>query len=609
MNLKLLLALLSLSLMWTFHQPVFAQTQTQDEQLALYYYNNGEMEKAVELYDKLYNKYPTQQNYYTQYYKTLIALKRYDEAVKAVRKQQKRYAADLTLYVDLGQAYELNEKKKDAEQAYDDAFKKLNPDYQSLQRLANAFLGANQTARALQVYEQARKVLNDNAAFADEMATIYATRNDAAGFVKTYLELIDAQPTMLTQVQTRMQDRIDDENIGKELQTQLYKRIQKQPDDITSAQLLVWFFTQKKDFENALVQAKAIDRRNKEDGSRVFQLAQAAFEEGRYDLANDAFQYIIDSKGKNTPLYMPSRSEQLDVLKTRMVVNKTTTPEQLLEADAKYKSFLEEFGYNATTIDVVRDYAMLKARFIHQPDSAIALLENIIKTPGANKRTIANCKLDLGDYYLLTANVWDAQLYYQQVDKDFKEEPLAEEARFKNAKLSFYKGEFEWSQAQLDIIKGATTELVSNDAINLSVFITDNMGLDSNTIPLSMFARADLLMFQFRYDEAISTLDSLLKEFPEHGLVDDALFEKALINIQLKNYQTAVEYLSKLEEDHSTDLLGDNGLFTLAELYETHLNDKTKAMELYQQILEKHPGSLYVIEARKRFRQLRGDVL
>ncbi|HZF99882.1 MAG TPA: tetratricopeptide repeat protein, partial [Chitinophagales bacterium] len=556
----------------------------------------------------LYNKYPSHPSYYTQYYKTLIALKQYDDAVKTVRKQQKKTPQDLTLYVDLGQAYEADGKPKDANQAYDEALKKLNPDFQALQRLANAFLGANQPNRALAVYEQARKVLGDGSAFADEIAALYAARNDAAGYVKTYLDLIDAQPSTLPHVQMRLQDRIDDAPVANELQTQLYKRIQKQSDDLTSAQLLVWFFTQRKDFENALVQAKAIDRRAKEDGNRVYQLAQAAFEEGQYDLANDAFQYVVD-KGANTPLYMPSRTEQLNVLKTRLVVSKNPTPQQLTEADLKYKAFLEECGRTASTVSVVRDHAMLEARFLQRVDSAIAHLEQIIRVPGANKKLLANCKLDLGDYYLITGNVWDTQLYYSQVDKDFKEEPLAALARFKNAKLSFYKGEFEWSQAQLDIIKGATTELISNDAINLSVFITDNMGLDSNTTPLGIFARADLLLFQHRFADAVQTLDTLLTEYPEHPLKDDALFEKALINIQRKDFQAAADFLKSLDKEHGTDLLGDNALFTLAELYEHNLNHKNQAMELYKEILTRYPGSLYVIEARKRFRTLRGDAL
>jgi tetratricopeptide (TPR) repeat protein len=219
------------------------------------------------------------------------------------------------------------------------------------------------------------------------------------------------------------------------------------------------------------------------------------------------------------------------------------------------------------------------------------------------------CKLDLGDYYIITGNVWDATLIYLQVDKDNKDEPLGEEARFRNAKLSFYKSEFEWAQAQLDIIKSSTSELVANDAIALSVFITDNTGLDTSTEAMSIYARADLLMFRNRFDEALQTLDSLEARFPDHSLIDDVLYEKALIHLRKNNIAQALIYFQDLNKKYSTDLLADDALFDLADLYENSIHDKEKAMELYKQIITEHSGSLYVIEARKRYRALRGDAL
>jgi tetratricopeptide (TPR) repeat protein len=219
------------------------------------------------------------------------------------------------------------------------------------------------------------------------------------------------------------------------------------------------------------------------------------------------------------------------------------------------------------------------------------------------------CKLDLGDYYIITGNVWDATLIYLQVDKDNKDEPLGEEARFRNAKLSFYKSEFEWAQAQLDIIKSSTSELVANDAIALSVFITDNTGLDTSTEAMSIYARADLLMFRNRFDEALQTLDSLEARFPDHSLIDDVLYEKALIHLRKNNIAQALIYFQDLNKKYSTDLLADDALFDLADLYENSIHDKEKAMELYKQIITEHSGSLYVIEARKRYRALRGDAI
>src|SRR4030095_53806 len=194
--------------------------------------------------------------------------------------------------------------------------------------------------------------------------------------------------------------------------------------------------------------------------------------------------------------------------------------------------YLDEFGKNAQTMVTLRDYANLEARYIHNTEKAISILQEALKIPTNDQKLVGYLKLDLGDDNLINNEVWDAMLLYSQVDKAFKDEPIGEEARFKNAKLSYYMGDFDWSQAQLDILKGSTSELVANDALALSVFLTDNMGLDTTSIPMKMYAHGDLLIFQNKFDDAIKTLDSVSAEFPDNSLDDDVLFAKGRIYLR-----------------------------------------------------------------------------
>jgi tetratricopeptide (TPR) repeat protein len=205
--------------------------------------------------------------------------------------------------------------------------------------------------------------------------------------------------------------------------------------------------------------------------------------------------------------------------------------------------------------------------------------------------------------------VYEPVLLYTQVEKDFKDQPLAELARFKNAKLSYYKGDFEWAQAQLTILKSATTELVANDALELSVFIQDNLGLDTSTYPVEMYAKADLLYYQNEKIKAIKTLDSIIDVFPNHALADDILFFKAKAMHDSKQDSISATYLSKILAFHKDDLKADDATFLLASLYENSLNDKEKAKQLYEDLITNFKDSIYVTEARKRYRKLRGDAL
>ncbi len=586
---------------------VFAQTQTQDEQLALYYFNNGEFEKSAGLYEKLYSKYPQTISYYNYYYKVLLQLKQYDEAFRICKKQIKKYPNDLTYYVDAGYTLQIQDKTKDADAYYKDAIDKLGPDMSGITRLAQAFQAINRNNEALMVYEKGRNLFGNSSLYINESALIYQKQGDVVNVIKLFLDFLTANPTYLSQVQQRLQDATEDEAYVKELQSQLYKRLQKQPDNTTLVEMLAWLFIQQKDYTSAFIQIKSLDKRNKEDGFRVYQFAGVAFQDANYSAAEEALNYLIESRNNSGAYYMTARTLLLDVLKTKTLVPSIVTGADIQNALNAYRDFLNEFGRNSQTIQVIRDYAMLEARYANNPDTAISVLEQIIAQPGGTKVLKAQCKLDLGDYYIIAGNVWDATLVYMQVDKDFKEEPLGEEARFRNAKLSFYKGEFEWAQAQLDIIKSSTSEFVANDAIALSVFITDNTGLDTSTEAMSIYARADLLLFRNRYDDALFTLDSLVKKFPDHSLVDDVFYEKALIFMKKNDVINAVKYFEDINQKFSTDLLADDAIFDLADLYENAIHDNEKAKELYKQIITEHSGSLYVIEARKRYRALRGD--
>ncbi|MEO5673971.1 MAG: tetratricopeptide repeat protein [Chitinophagales bacterium] len=587
-----------------------AQAQSpQDIQLADQYLHNGEFDKAAVLFEKLFNKSPGNSVFYQSYLTCLTELKRYDDAKKMIRKQMKKAPADLSLFVDMGGVFKKEGNEKAASQEYEDAISNITPNMPQVTRLANRFYAAGLGEYAVKVYERGRKVFNagNSDLFLIDLARLYQKNGDPQNTVNTLLDIVQFNPGQKEYAEGQLQPLLENNDYARSLQAELYRRIQKQPDNPHFSDLLVWYFIQKKDFTSAFIQVKALDKRNKEDGNRVYQFAQSAMDEGNYDAALIAFRYIIKEKGKSSFLYLPARTSELSTEKTRITIQHQFTPDELKQLEANYQSYLDEFGKTPHTLPTMREFAEIETRLLHNPDRAISILQEAIAISTNDKKLNGYLKLDLGDAQLIHGEVWEAMLLYGQVDKSFHDAPIGEEARFKNARLSFYMGDFDWSQTQLNVLKSATTELVANDALALSVFITDNMGLDTTPEPMQIYARADLLIFQKRFDEAITALDSLTRKYPDHSLNDDVIFEKGRIYLTEHKYADAAAMFNKIDETYSTDLLGDDALFQLAELEQNYLNDKNKAMELYKQILTKYKGSIYTVEARKRFRELRGD--
>ena len=282
-------------------------------------------------------------------------------------------------------------------------------------------------------------------------------------------------------------------------------------------------------------------------------------------------------------------------------------PSELAILEADYLEFLVQFGINRQTARLVVELAELQALYKNDLPSAIQVLDSLVKAPGISREDQARAKINLADYYLMSGERWEATLLYSQVDKDFKEEVLGQEARFKNAKLAYYHGDFQWAQAQFDVLKASTSKLISNDALDLSVFIMDNLNLDTTADAITLYAGAELLVFQNRFEEAVARLDTLRLGFPEHSLQDDIFYLQAQIAEKRRDYVRAAALYQKVGETYPEDIRADNALFALAQLYEFRLNAEGKARELYEKIFTDYSGSIFSVEARKRYRVLRGD--
>ena len=281
----------------------------------------------------------------------------------------------------------------------------------------------------------------------------------------------------------------------------------------------------------------------------------------------------------------------------------------LKELDDLYKKTIEELGQSRKTILLINNYAHFKSFIIHDLISAESILSEAMEIPQLSKSDLAECKLVYADVMLLSDQVWTALLYYSQVEKDFKETPVGHEAKLRRSKISYYQGDFDWAQSQLDILKASTSKLIANDAMDLSLLITDNLNLDTSTVPMEMYARADLLFYQNRFEEAITTLDSILTTYSGHTLSDEIYFRKYQIYQKIGNTDKAIEMLETIVTDYAFDILEDDALFHLAQIYENEKKDFDKAFHYYETILLQCSGSIYTAESRKKYRKLRGDDL
>ncbi len=623
--------LFSIFLLLIFSLTTVCAQQTQEEKLAIQYYQDAEYEKAEQLLKKIYAK--KKDSYlYSYYYHTLIKLQNFKELERVAKAQIRAYPNTVRYNIDLGYVYEISEQRDKAEKVYNEAIKDLAPNDGAVRMLYSAFISKAKRDYAINTILKGRKITNNKYLFSMELTNIYVQLNQTQKVIDEAMMLVeDDDLERLPDAENILQKLLlDDEDKQKYLLTKatLQRNIQKNSKNYSYVALLYWILQINKEFEEAFILAKSVDKRSKSDGSIIYDFAEVTAKNRKYDLSIEALEYLL-KQGETHPLYTAAQYLLLDVKYQNLISHSPINYLEAITLEQDFKALLDENGVHSGTADWVRKYANLLAFYVNKADEAVALLNDMIEKSVRAPRDRALYKVDLADILLFKGDVWDATLLYSQVDKEMPNDTIGQLAKFKNAKLSFYIGEFGWSLSQLDILRAATTKLIANDAMYLSFVINDNLelaeeeeedaeeDLDSFVFdelaqlnkPLKHFAQADMMLFRNQMDDAVLYLDSVLYIAPYGKLNDDVYFMKAKILTRQNEFFAAEEMYKKILMAYSSDLLADDALFYLAELYDYYINDVTKAMETYQQLLKEHPDSLFAVDARKRFRTLRGDIL
>jgi tetratricopeptide (TPR) repeat protein len=575
-----------------------------DEALAYQYYQQADYDKAVVLLEKLFNK-TKNDAYFDLYFTSLIKIKKYTEAESILKKLIKQYPLKQNYAIALGRVYQENGRIAEADKIFQEAIKNIPKDENRFRDLANSFYRIEAYDKAILVFLQGRKVFNDEKMFVYELLSIYRFKKDKQALIQEYISALSIEPLLLPQAQNVLASVFEDKNDYQLLQSALLKKIQKNPEIEAYNELLTWQFIQQQEYEMALRQLIAQDKRTKGDGSSLYNTANIFVANKAYTIAIKAYEYIL-TKGADNELFLPSKAQLVNV-KYELAISGKFEKQQIEQLANDYEAILTQYGKTRQTLFAIRKLAYLKAYHLNDLKKAELTLEQALLVPQISQIDIGQIKLELGDIYILTKQPWEAILTYEQVAKQFENQAIGNEAKFKSAKLSFYQGNFEYAKSQADVLKAATTQLIANDAINLSLLVSDNLQNTNDSLALKMYADAEMLQFMNLSEQALVKLDSINVAHPNNSLADDILMAKSKIYLKSSDDELGVKMLKEIISNHTESIWMDDALFTLADLMEKKLNNAEEAKNLYQKLMTDFPGSMFNAEARKRFRNIRGD--
>ncbi|MFI2743005.1 tetratricopeptide repeat protein [Zhouia sp. PK063] len=592
-------SLLILVLLMVFVTKSFSQT----EALAQQYYTNGDYKKAVVYLEKCYQSNPQRTDYLMSLIDCYQQLQQFDKAELTLKPLLQNKFLSVFSVLMLGHNEELQGENDRAFVFYQKALDKIDENPAYCFTVARLLENYGKLSLAIEAYKKGMQ-LNPKFNFNYNIAKLYGEQGNVAKMFSAYLDLLAENETYLSRIKHEIGTFVNDETSGETnanlLRKELLVRLQKSPNILWN-EMLSWLFIQQQKFESAFIQEKAIYKRLETASLEpLLDLAFITYKAKNYTTATKIYNYIANQTN-NTTLVLEAN---LKIVEMEQWSGEVT----LDKIQKEYEKLLEQFGVSNHTVNLQMDDAKFLAFQMNKPSEAEAMLK---KTLGLDLELYdeANVKMALADILVFEEKFNSALIYYSQVQKMVKNDVLAQQARFKVAQTSFYKGDFNWAVTQLDVLKSSTSQLIANDALQLKLLISDNSLEDSTQTALKIYAKADLMAYQHKNAAAISLLEEILTKHKGESIEDEALLKQAQLYENDGEFEKAKLNYIKIITFFGNDILADDALFHLAKLYENKLSDKQKAMKYYEKIIFNHEDSIYFVAARKAYRRLRGDAI
>lgn len=571
----------------------------QNEQLALNYFEKGDFEKALIAYEALLKNQPGNTLYFQKVLESHQQLSQFDKAKELIQARMDKYKQG-NMMVEMGYNYQLQKDETNAKKFYEKALEKIDENPSNVYSIGVNFEKKALLDYALKAYQKAT-TLEPKFNFDYQMAVIYGQQGKTDLMIEKFLEEAQKNPQSLIMIQNQLSRFMNEDaetTFNDSLRKALLIRTQKD-QDIFWNQFLSWFFVQQKEYGKAFIQEKAIYKREPETFSNIVNLAQLAIEEGDEESATEIINFVLEN----------TQDIDLQIFAHSFLIEnkiKKATEKDYPAINAELELLLKKFGVSPYSLSLQTLQAHFVTFNMNKPEQGKAILKKTLELP-INKFQEAVIKMELADVLLFEEKFNQALIYYSQIEEDLKNDEVGHEASLKSAKTSYFKGDFVYATSQFKVLKSASTQLIANDALEYFLLINDNTVSDSTQTALKKFARADYLLYQNKTQEALAQFQSILKENKGDEIESATILRLGQTYEKMHDFNSALSQYQNIIDNHKEGIYIDEALYFSAEIYNNNLKMPEKAKPLYEAILFNHQDSIYFVEARRKFRQLRGD--
>ncbi len=581
------------------------------------------MDAALKIYEQLYHGDSTNMIFFDALRRAYMQAKRYPDVVAMTQDWLKTQPNDLALIAELGRVYSYMSDDGKANAAWDRAIA-ISPQNENTYRVvASIMLEGRLFDKAVQVYLRGRKALGKPMLFAADLAYLYTTVLNYPEATREYLNLLKSDKTQFMFVEGHVAIyTVRPEGLAAAVSV-VEQASKSDPDNAMLLDLLSWLYMEGRNYDKAYAIERAVDEKTNMKGNRIYVFAERALREHAVSAAANAFQTVI-SKYPSFPL-MPqakygyartledssAKQDTFHLFRGGAVLPGTPASESepaFKGAIAAYRSIVNEYPNTEIAARALLQIARLMYDRFFNLDEARSALETLRKQYASFASTATEGEFLLGDVSLAGGDLSKSEASYSAVVKSHVGgRDMDDRATFRLAQLAYFRGHFSDATRALGELSKNPGSNITNDALDLLLFIQENLKADS--VALTQYAQAELLHQQHKLSESLAAAEEIRKKYASTPLIDETLMNIGDLFTEMGRYPEAVAAYDSLAADFPESIVLDRALLKIARIHERGLHDTAKAIEAYQQLLVKYPTSIYCSEARKQIRVLRGDTL
>jgi len=578
------------------------------------YEQAGVPDKAKEIFEDLYNRNPSNTQYFNALNRVYVSLKMYDASIKLLNRQLAVTPLDINTYGLLGSTYYLAGDENKAFSIWEEGLLKISPNAMNYRLMANYAIERRAFEKAIDFLKRGKKITDNPLFFSYDLANLYSLSMQYKDAAEEYLFIVMKSPDQYQTVQQRILAYVNKVDALKTT-IDVFEKIRNN-ENINVGYILASLYMMNKSYDKAYDVYIEIDAKLKNHGVELLNFAYNLFNEHQFQLASNVFDDII-RKYPSYPIipgaklgYAKSLEALLDIQNDDsntwkpFSLDVTGDPSKFNKVINAFYDIVKIFPHSEPADEATLRIGNIQSAKLNDIAEAKKTLNSLI-AESPNSRFSVKAYEELGDIYLREGNLSKSRKMFEILTSgNFPDEDI-NYGRYRLGRILFYEDNFPAAKDILLHVVTTYKDNYSNEAIETSLLLNTMMNDSSNLV---IFASAEFLTEQKKFNEARNDYLVLSQNKQAFGLQGIAKLRVAEMDIALDSYDSSIKLLQAIADEKEKNIYSDKALYLIGNIYQFGKKDNPKAIEAYEILLANFPDSIYLDDARELINNLKNKL-